>query len=85
MRNCATARSKHCAVPLFTGKETNLSPTLIVSKTDVAAAVYRAVLADLSLADIFGQMNLSWLPMIKSASMVVSAMEAFKPGSPEEG
>ena len=34
--------------------------------------MYRLVLADLSLADTFGQVDLSWLPVIKSASMVVS-------------
>lgn len=41
-------------------------------KTEVAASVYRLVLADLSLADIFGQVDLSWLPVIKSAPTVVS-------------
>lgn len=33
--------------------------------------MYRLVLADLSLADIFGQVDLSWLPAIKSAPTVV--------------
>ena len=33
--------------------------------------MYRLVLSDLSLADTFGQLDLSWLPMIKSAPTVV--------------
>eukprot|EP00752_Nemacystus_decipiens_P011884 g10537.t2 len=41
---------------------------------EVAASVYRLVLADLSLADIFGQVDLSWLPMIKSAPTVVAVV-----------
>lgn len=43
-------------------------------KTEVAASVYRLVLADLSLADVFGQVDLSWLPVIKSAPTVVCAL-----------
>eukprot|EP00903_Cladosiphon_okamuranus_P019664 g18076.t2 len=40
--------------------------------TEVAASVYRLVLSDLSLADTFGQVDLSWLPVIKSAPTVVA-------------
>lgn len=40
-------------------------------QTEVAASVYRLVLSDLSLADTFGQVDLSWLPVIKSAPTVV--------------
>lgn len=47
------------------------------SKTEVAASVYRKVLADLSLADIFGQVDLSWLPVIKSAPTVVRMLLLF--------
>ncbi|CAN0530388.1 unnamed protein product, partial [Scytosiphon promiscuus] len=43
-------------------------------KTEVAASVYRLVLADLSLADIFGQVDLSWLPVIKSTPTVVTTV-----------
>ncbi|CAM9324073.1 unnamed protein product [Ectocarpus sp. 6 AP-2014] len=41
---------------------------------EVAAAVYRLVLSDLSLADSFGQVDLSWLPVIKSAPTVVATV-----------
>ncbi|CAM9104774.1 unnamed protein product, partial [Discosporangium mesarthrocarpum] len=40
--------------------------------TEVAASVYRLVLSDLTLANIFGEVDLSWLPMVKSASTVVA-------------
>ncbi|CAM9096355.1 unnamed protein product, partial [Hapterophycus canaliculatus] len=41
---------------------------------EVAAAVYRLVLSDLSLADTFGKVDLSWLPVIKSAPTVVATV-----------
>ncbi|CAM9977150.1 unnamed protein product [Scytosiphon promiscuus] len=51
--------------------------------TEVAAAVYRLVLSDVGLADTFGKMDLSWLPMIKSAPTVVATVLQAESGDDE--
>ena len=61
-------------VPVPVSLLSGASVVACLDKTEVAASVYRLVLADLSLADIFGQVDLSWLPVIKSAPTVVRAI-----------
>lgn len=63
--------------PVLTGVAFPLLLLYCYDKIEVAASVYRLVLSDPSMGDVFGHVDFSWIPSIKSAPMVVRPSELW--------
>ncbi|CAM9660386.1 unnamed protein product, partial [Phaeothamnion confervicola] len=77
LRTLARMPAKFCLTGIGNGSIGG-SGSRIGSETGlaVAAEVYRMVLSELELADIFGEVDLSWLCAVRSPAVVVSLVTA---------